>query len=213
MSNHWTVERSAWKRTVAPSRKASQAAGWLGGNIDDALTEIGVPAFILDRGGVVEWQNARAIEIIGDRRGRSFSSFVAPESVHQARAEFAKQVIGTARTSEREVVVLGRDGTRLRVEVNAVALDDGRRVVGIFGIAEVAAETEPPLPLLKTLTPRQHQVLAELARGASTDQIAVSLGVARETVRNHVRGVLRSLGVHSRLEAVAESRRRGLIDS
>ena len=31
-------------------------------------------------------------------------------------------------------------------------------------------------------------------------------------VRNHVRHLLRSLGAHSRLEAVAVARRRGLID-
>jgi len=31
-------------------------------------------------------------------------------------------------------------------------------------------------------------------------------------VRNHVRGVLRALGVRSRLEAVVEARRRRLID-
>jgi DNA-binding NarL/FixJ family response regulator len=31
-------------------------------------------------------------------------------------------------------------------------------------------------------------------------------------VRNHISGVLRNLGAHSRLEAIAEARRRGLID-
>jgi DNA-binding NarL/FixJ family response regulator len=103
------------------------------------------------------------------------------------------------------------DGTRSAVEVHTVSLDDGRRVVGVFGIMEVETEYTAPAQLREALTPRQDEVLAALARGASTEQIAAALGIARETVRNHVRGVLRSLRVHSRLEAVAEARRRGLL--
>jgi DNA-binding CsgD family transcriptional regulator len=192
-------------------QQASHAAAWLGGNIDDALSNIRVPAFILGRDGVIRWQNARATKVVGETRGRHFSSVVAPDAVHQARVDFAKQIVGTARTTNRRLVMRSTDGTRSAVEVHTVALDDGRRVVGVFGIMEVDTEYAPPAPLREALTPRQHQVLAELARGASTEQIAASLGVARETVRNHVRGLLRSLRVHSRLEAVAEARRRGLL--
>jgi DNA-binding CsgD family transcriptional regulator len=205
------VDRSPGRQTVASSQEASQAAARLGADIDEALADVGVPAFILDRDGVVQWQNARSRELVGNRRGRLFSSVVASESIHQARTEFAKQILGTARRSDRELVLYGRDGARFPVEVNSVTLDDGRRVVGIFGIVRVAREPASPAPLRETLTPRQQQVLVELARGASTEQIATSLGIARETVRNHIRGVLRALEVHSRLEAVAEARRRGLI--
>jgi DNA-binding CsgD family transcriptional regulator len=196
---------------MVESQQASDAAAWLGGNIDDALAAIRVPAFILSRDGVVRWQNARATEVVGDTRGRHFSTVVAPETVHQARAEFAKQVVGTGRTSDRRLVMRSSDGTRSAVEVHTVSLDDGREVVGVFGVMEVDAAEPDPAPLRETLTPRQHQVLVELGRGASTEQIAASLGVARETVRNHVRGVLRALRVHSRIEAVAEGRRRGLL--
>ena len=51
-----------------------------------------------------------------------------------------------------------------------------------------------------------------LAAGASTAQIQETLHLSRETVRNHIRNLLRALGAHSRLEAVAVARRRGLID-
>lgn len=193
------------------SRRASEAAARLGGDIDDALADIGVASFILDRDGVIRWQSARTGELVGDGRGRHFSSVVAPESVHQARVEFARQMVGGARTSARQLVMRSPDGTRSSVEVHAVSLDDGGRAVGVFGIIEVDTAYASPPPLRDTLTPRQYEILGELARGASTEQIAASLGVARETVRNHVRGLLRSLGVHSRLEAVAEARRRGLL--
>jgi DNA-binding CsgD family transcriptional regulator len=63
-----------------------------------------------------------------------------------------------------------------------------------------------------TLTARQTEVLQLLAGGASTSQIQDILQLSRETVRNHVRHLLRALGAHSRLEAVAVARRNGLID-
>ena len=53
------------------------------------------------------------------------------------------------------------------------------------------------------LTPRQAQVLELLERGRSTSQIAEDLHLSTETVRNHIRHVLRATGAHSRLEAVA----------
>jgi DNA-binding NarL/FixJ family response regulator len=61
------------------------------------------------------------------------------------------------------------------------------------------------------LTPRQAEVLGYLARGYSTEEMASAMGVSKETVRNHVRGLLRTLGVHSRLEAVATAHLRGLV--
>jgi DNA-binding NarL/FixJ family response regulator len=45
-----------------------------------------------------------------------------------------------------------------------------------------------------------------LELGRSTDQIAEELHLSRETVRNHIRHILRALGVNSRLEAVAVAR-------
>jgi DNA-binding CsgD family transcriptional regulator len=191
--------------------KASNAAAVLGSSIDDALSDIGVPAFILASDGVIRWQNATATELVGEVPGRHFSSVVAPETLHDARVEFAKQMVGTARTTDSPLVIRAGDGTRFAVAVRTVSLADGQRVVGVFGVIEVHAEYAVPAQLREPLTPRQHQVLVELARGASTEQIAASLGIAPVTVRNHVRGLLRALRVHSRLEAVAESRRRGLL--
>jgi len=61
------------------------------------------------------------------------------------------------------------------------------------------------------LTPRQAEVLRLLGEGLSTEAIADRLGIAVETARNHIRAVLRGLGVHSRLEAVVAGRERGLL--
>jgi len=74
--------------------------------------------------------------------------------------------------------------------------------VGIFGQVSDLVEEPHEHPELQ-LTPRQAEVLALLERGRSTRQIAEELHLSTETVRNHVRRLLRTLGAHSRLEAVA----------
>lgn len=60
------------------------------------------------------------------------------------------------------------------------------------------------------LTPRERQVLRLLADGHSTREMATLLGISERTVRNHVEHILHKLHAHSRLEAVAVSRRLGL---
>ncbi len=81
----------------------------------------------------------------------------------------------------------------------------------MFGLVYVDEEQGIDGTPNESLTPRQIEVLSALARGATTKQIAESLDISIMTVRNHVRALLRALGVHSRLEAVVAARRRGLV--
>jgi two-component system, NarL family, nitrate/nitrite response regulator NarL len=62
-----------------------------------------------------------------------------------------------------------------------------------------------------SLTSREREILVLLAQGIATRDIAVLLHIAPHTVRSHVQSLMFKLGVHSRLEAVASARRRGLI--
>lgn len=65
--------------------------------------------------------------------------------------------------------------------------------------------------LEEPLTARELEVLRLLAGGASTLSSAELLGISTATLRAHVQAILRKLGAHSRLEAVAEAARIGLI--
>lgn len=58
-------------------------------------------------------------------------------------------------------------------------------------------------PVRSTLTPREWEVLDLLCAGRSVDQIADELVLARDTVRTHVKRLLRKLGAHSQAEAVS----------
>jgi len=65
--------------------------------------------------------------------------------------------------------------------------------------------------LLRTLTSREIQVLAAVAHGKATLEIARLLGITPFTVQTHVKNILSKLGVHSKLEAAALALRFGLI--
>jgi DNA-binding NarL/FixJ family response regulator len=73
------------------------------------------------------------------------------------------------------------------------------------------SERSDPASTIEPLTPRELEVLHLLASGASTASAASSLGISTATLRAHVQAVLRKLGAHSRLEAVAEAARLGLV--
>jgi DNA-binding NarL/FixJ family response regulator len=74
------------------------------------------------------------------------------------------------------------------------------------------AAADPAVPPAVALTRRQREVLALVVEGLDTAAIASRLWLSQHTVRNHVDAILRALGVHSRLEAVAYVHRTGLLD-
>lgn len=75
--------------------------------------------------------------------------------------------------------------------------------------ARARGETRPHIV---PLTDRQLQILRGFASGLSTLEIAEQLSVKPNTVRTHVDHILRKLGVHSKLEAVAFALRHRLIE-
>ena len=60
------------------------------------------------------------------------------------------------------------------------------------------------------LTPREAQIAAAMARGASNKVIARELGIAETTVKVHVQSILRKLELGSRVQVAAWALRHGL---
>jgi two-component system NarL family response regulator len=63
----------------------------------------------------------------------------------------------------------------------------------------------------ESLTGREMEVLALLARGKSNKEIGAELFVSETTVKSHLRSIFMKLNVLSRTEAVAAASRRGLV--
>jgi len=175
------------------------------------LAAVGVPAYVVDVHRRIRWQNAASIELVGDLRGRLDASVLGPEDLKRARAAFVRKQEGASHT-EVKVSVARRDGRRVRVVVNSVPLKNAEGgMIGTFGFAQVLEEVEPPSESAPVLSPRERETLTLLAAGYSTAQMAQQMGISKETVRNHVKGLLRSLGARSRAEAIAKARGVGLI--
>lgn len=83
-------------------------------------------------------------------------------------------------------------------------------------IVLAAEHLEPPMAVSGedadvVLTPRELEVLAALADGASNKVIARRLGISFHTVKFHVASILAKLDADSRTEAVAQAARQGLV--
>ncbi|HLF26819.1 MAG TPA: response regulator transcription factor [Anaerolineae bacterium] len=61
------------------------------------------------------------------------------------------------------------------------------------------------------LTPREIEVLRQLAQGQANKQIAARLGISERTVKFHVSAIFRKLNATNRTEAVTLAAQRGLI--
>jgi DNA-binding NarL/FixJ family response regulator len=61
------------------------------------------------------------------------------------------------------------------------------------------------------LSPREMEILQQIALGRSNKEIAYMLGISRQTVKNHMTSILRKLAVNDRTQAAMYAVRRGWI--
>jgi LuxR family maltose regulon positive regulatory protein len=89
---------------------------------------------------------------------------------------------------------------------NALADYVDRLLAGFPGASPLRATTQ------SLLTPRELEILALMAGGASNQEIAKRLIVTKGTVKGHINHFLEKLEVHNRTAAVARARELGLLD-
>lgn len=188
----------------------------LGGDIHRPLQEISVPMYVVDSHGTIVWMNGAAEKLLPDATGRKFTELLSPDKVHPARRLFALRVLGKAEFTDHKLSVRTPAGHRHDVEISSAPLKRGHRIVGVFGVLREDRGATPTRPSGVTpppLTPRQHEVLVLLSKGLTTAQMAERMGLSPQTVQNHIKALLRALGVRSRLEAVLAGYRLGLVSN
>jgi DNA-binding NarL/FixJ family response regulator len=125
-----------------------------------------------------------------------------------------EHVFAALRAGARGYLVKGAGGQEILHAVLAVASGDAvyggavaRRIVAFFA---GEAQESPTARAFPTLTPREREVLEQLATGRRNHEIARALGMSDKTVRNHVSQVLLKLHVPDRTAAALRAREVGL---
>lgn len=83
--------------------------------------------------------------------------------------------------------------------------DELRRVTGALAAPRLGVESEVPL------TQREAEVLKLITTGQTNRQIADTMGISYETVKEHVQNMLRKIGVSDRTQAAVWAVRNGLV--
>lgn len=142
---------------------------------------------------------ARELEqalLLQDEAARLLSVARQPTAADPAMWEEVREAHSDLRTLAQQVT-----DPLLRQEMLAAC---GRLAAASSGRRE-ADEGRP------ALSPREVDVLAAVASGATNAQVGERLGLRPETVKSYLRSSMRKLGAHTRMQAVVAARRNGLL--
>jgi DNA-binding CsgD family transcriptional regulator len=123
--------------------------------------------------------------------------------------------IDDAQLADRIAAVLGNvAGVRLATQDEAadLVLTSAARSLAASPLSASATADASDVDPAALLTPREREVLALLADGASNKAIARRLGISVHTAKFHVGSLLDKLDASGRTDAVTHAARRGVIE-
>ncbi|WP_240917534.1 response regulator transcription factor [Phycicoccus sp. HDW14] len=98
-----------------------------------------------------------------------------------------------------------------RVHDGQAIIPPGMAATLLQEFSRLSQDVAPGAPTESHLTDREVEVLRLVARGMVNREIAESLGIAENTVKNHVRSILEKLHLHSRVEAAVYAHQQRLV--
>ena len=110
-----------------------------------------------------------------------------------------------------------KDGTEDDLADHILSLNAGGSPMTPIIARQLLTRLSPPVitssasPADDTLTVRERDILAKLARGYTYAETAELLGISPSTVQSHVKNIYSKLAVHSKTEAIHEARQLGLL--
>jgi LuxR family transcriptional regulator, maltose regulon positive regulatory protein len=142
----------------------------------------------------------RLFEDAGDR----FRSCTAPFEAARVGIELSRTLAALGR---RESAV--REATAARDLLAGLGAEgEARRAEEVLAALRSGGGRADPLP---ALTPREREVLREVAGGLTNREVAGRLHISEHTVHRHVANILRKLNVPSRTAAASRAARAGLL--
>jgi two-component system nitrate/nitrite response regulator NarL len=154
--------------------------------------------------GVAEVARMRGDVILADSVQIDRSQTPVVQLVSDAEAA------NTAVTRGARAVLLHNTSLR-RIHTTLFAVAEGLFIVDDDIAEQVVPNIRGRVELIEPLTSRELEVVQLLSGGLSNKEIAQRLAITDHTVKFHLNGVLRKLGVASRTEAVVRAARLGLV--
>jgi DNA-binding NarL/FixJ family response regulator len=163
-----------------------------------------------------------SVLVLGSTPDGSMSDVIRSARARWGRAAIMILVDGSEHEEILDLIRAGADGI----------VPPGAGIGHFLRLVERSRKGEPllPLPIIRRLgeqvatsrsrgpgnpgwplSPREVEVLQHLANGARAREIAAVLGISYATAGTYVKHVIRKLGAHSSLEAVAMAMRKGIV--
>jgi PAS domain S-box-containing protein len=184
-----------------------------------------IPMALVDRGRAYIAVNDAAVElfqyqrddVIGERAGRT----TLDPDLAQSSAEWDELLRTGELYGERVVSDASGNSVRVSYAAHVTQMDGEWAAVLVALSAHIEPEgaelihTSPAArnARLAGLTPREQEVVRQVALGRSTPQIAADLNLSPATVRSHVRNAMVKTGAHTRAQLVAVMLGEGLTAS
>jgi DNA-binding CsgD family transcriptional regulator len=140
------------------------------------------------------------------RASEAFETFGHVYETARSQARLAAVLYAAGDTVEAAAQAGLARGTATKLGARPL-LAELRGLTGEAGDTRVAASRDTD-----ALTPREHDVLVQVATGRSNREIAQQLFISAKTVSVHISNLMAKLDAASRTEAVAVARRKGLLD-
>ena len=176
-----------------------EMAGWLRDNsVDVLLVDLGLP-------------DGSGLEVIRQCRALSPVTEVMVITMFGDEANMMNAFEAGARG------YLLKDGTEDDLAQHVLSLSAGGSPMTPIIARQLLARLSPrpsvPASAVpaETLTAREQDILAKLARGYTYAEVAELLSIAPSTVQSHVKNIYSKLAVHSKAEAIFEARQLGLL--
>lgn len=186
---------------------------------------ISVPVMVSGVARTILYGSARVATQLGDQVARTFHSVASELATEfQVRDEVDRRLrMADLAVAEQGAGLEAADREQLRMlhgELRAIAAELGdpalrdRLLAAGSALAGVGRTQDPgaiPVQSKQVLSPREIDVLAQVALGCSNAEVGARLSLSPETIKAYLRNIGTKLGTRSRMESVARARLLGIL--
>lgn len=186
---------------------------------------ISVPVMVSGVARTILYGSARVATQLGDHVTRTFNSVAAElasefrvrdevdRRLRMADVAAAEYTVGLEASDREQLRVLHGELRAIAAELGDPALRDRLLAAGsaLAGVGRSPDVGEVPASAKSVLSPREIDVLAQVALGLSNAEVGARLSLSPETIKAYLRNIGTKLGTRSRMESVARARLLGLL--